>query len=277
MCTDIEELTGKTGNFKRFAVFARMVHSAVTQASDSVTLDLLTPSDLEALRAKRAGRQGSAAAPEGSSVSFDPHKRYLIVTYVAEYDRVHYPLPLSEEPLPAPADMARELRRLRGLVDAKAGAGAAAALVRVEALDRENAVLRKEIRQAKELLSREAAPGGLTRGEEEDDELQRLREANKRAEANLARVRDEASKEIAAIRRQCAVLQRSEAAGDTAAASESRALRQRCAALEAENGALREAQAREARRNARDKQRLAADLDRAKDQERALRLNIETR
>lgn len=43
---DVEEITHKTGNFKKFAVFVRMLLSALQQRSDSVFVDLLTYSDL---------------------------------------------------------------------------------------------------------------------------------------------------------------------------------------------------------------------------------------
>lgn len=43
---DIEELTRKTGNFKRFPIFVNMLLSAISQRSDAVFIDLLTTSDL---------------------------------------------------------------------------------------------------------------------------------------------------------------------------------------------------------------------------------------
>lgn len=49
---DIEEITQKTGNYKRFSVFVKMLASALLQQSDSVFVDLLTYSDL--VRAGRA-------------------------------------------------------------------------------------------------------------------------------------------------------------------------------------------------------------------------------
>ena len=38
----IEEITQKTGNFKKFGVFVKMLLSSITKASDSVFLDILT-------------------------------------------------------------------------------------------------------------------------------------------------------------------------------------------------------------------------------------------
>jgi hypothetical protein len=46
---DIEDITHKTGSFKRFGVFVEMLLSAITQRSDSVYVDLLTFADLVSL------------------------------------------------------------------------------------------------------------------------------------------------------------------------------------------------------------------------------------
>lgn len=42
LCADVEDITAKTGNFKKFSVFHKMLTSALRQASDSVFVDLLT-------------------------------------------------------------------------------------------------------------------------------------------------------------------------------------------------------------------------------------------
>lgn len=43
---DIEEITHKTGNYKKFGVFVKMLLTALARDSDSVFIDLLTNSDL---------------------------------------------------------------------------------------------------------------------------------------------------------------------------------------------------------------------------------------
>ena len=60
-------------------------------SSSSVYVDLLTYSDLESLKS-RTGR------PSGlkDSTSNLADRRYLIVTYEVEFDKVHYPLPLTK-------------------------------------------------------------------------------------------------------------------------------------------------------------------------------------
>ena len=81
-----------------------MLLAATVDDSDSVFVDLLTYADLEALKSKRAG-----APPRAAPSSKTNNKRYLILTYAAEFDRVHYPLPLLHEDAPS-ADALRAPR-----------------------------------------------------------------------------------------------------------------------------------------------------------------------
>ncbi|XP_005106254.1 coiled-coil domain-containing protein 61 [Aplysia californica] len=110
----IEDLTHKTGNFKQFNIFANMLESAISKASDSVILDLLTYSDLETLRHKKSGVSTSAKssipAPRSQHLT---SKRYLILTYTVEFDRIHYPLPLPYVGKPDPRALQEEIRSLR--------------------------------------------------------------------------------------------------------------------------------------------------------------------
>ncbi|KAM6288956.1 LOW QUALITY PROTEIN: centrosomal protein CCDC61 [Aegotheles albertisi] len=110
----IEELTWKTGNFKQFGIFCSMMESALSQHSPSVHLDLLTYGDLESLRSRKTGappRPPGAASPLRT-------RRYLVLVYSVEFDRIHFPLPLPdvggpEPPPPLHGDPREELRRLR--------------------------------------------------------------------------------------------------------------------------------------------------------------------
>jgi hypothetical protein len=83
-------VTQKTGNFKKFNVFVRMLATALKrdQKSEVVFADLLTYADLEMLRSRQTRKPLNTAARPNN-------KRYLILTYAVEFDRVHYPLPLS--------------------------------------------------------------------------------------------------------------------------------------------------------------------------------------
>ncbi|MCJ8740939.1 hypothetical protein PDJAM_G00064990 [Pangasius djambal] len=107
----IEDLTRKTGNFKQFPIFCSMLESAVSKSSESVTLDLLTYSDLELLRNRKAGVVGRPRAQQQSPAL--SAKRYLILIYTVEFDRIHYPLPLPYVGKPDPATLQREIRALR--------------------------------------------------------------------------------------------------------------------------------------------------------------------
>uniref|UniRef100_A0A665TW63 Centrosomal protein CCDC61 n=1 Tax=Echeneis naucrates TaxID=173247 RepID=A0A665TW63_ECHNA len=112
----IEDLTRKTGNFKQFPIFCSMLESAVRKTSDSVTLDLLTYADLELLRNRKAGVVSRPRGHQQSSVL--TAKRYLILIYTVEFDRIHYPLPLPYVGKPDPAALQKEIRTLRAELSA---------------------------------------------------------------------------------------------------------------------------------------------------------------
>ncbi|XP_057348743.1 centrosomal protein CCDC61 isoform X2 [Manis pentadactyla] len=114
----IEDLTHKTGNFKQFNIFCNMLESALTQSSESVTLDLLTYTDLESLRNRKMGGRPGPLASRSAQLN---SKRYLILIYSVEFDRIHYPLPLPYQGKPDPVvlqgiirSLKEELGRLRG-------------------------------------------------------------------------------------------------------------------------------------------------------------------
>ncbi|XP_012616933.1 centrosomal protein CCDC61 isoform X2 [Microcebus murinus] len=114
----IEDLTHKTGNFKQFNIFCNMLESALTQSSESVTLDLLTYTDLESLRNRKMGARPGSLGPRSAQLN---SKRYLILIYSVEFDRIHYPLPLPYHGKPDPVvlqgiirSLKEELGRLRG-------------------------------------------------------------------------------------------------------------------------------------------------------------------
>jgi coiled-coil domain-containing protein 61 len=113
MPADIEDITSKTGNFKKFPVFVKMLVSAVKQQSDSVFIDLLTYQDLELLKSKK----NKGAAQQQARPMQTNNKRYLILTYAAEFDRVHYPLPLMFETNPDPERMRHIIKELRSQLE----------------------------------------------------------------------------------------------------------------------------------------------------------------
>ncbi|XP_064622675.1 centrosomal protein CCDC61-like [Lineus longissimus] len=108
----VEDLTHKTGNFKQFAIFVNMIETALSKSSDAVSLDLLTYSDLESLRSRKAG-VGTKAIPGAKAHMMNTSKRYLILTYTVEFDKIHYPLPLPYQGKPDPRALQETIRQLR--------------------------------------------------------------------------------------------------------------------------------------------------------------------
>lgn len=85
---DVEDMTLKTGNFKKFSMFLKMFSTALSKHSDTVFIDLLTFNDLQALKERKMKKNGinnmQAANREASIAN---NKRYIILTYVAEFDK----------------------------------------------------------------------------------------------------------------------------------------------------------------------------------------------
>ncbi|ORX88131.1 hypothetical protein BCR32DRAFT_288879 [Anaeromyces robustus] len=88
----VEEITKKTGNFKKFSVFIEMLFSAIKMSSKTVTLDLLTLEDVKKLRENKSDNERIDTAESNKP---SKNKLFLILTYSAAFDRVHYPLPLT--------------------------------------------------------------------------------------------------------------------------------------------------------------------------------------
>jgi coiled-coil domain-containing protein 61 len=110
-CRHIEELTHKTGNFKQFKVFINMLESAINKVSDSVSLELLTYSDLEKLRQRKTVH--SKGYHNHHSSTDTPTKQYLILTYSSEFDRIHYPLALPYKGKSDPVQLQEIIKQLK--------------------------------------------------------------------------------------------------------------------------------------------------------------------
>ena len=77
----IETLTHKAGSLKKFNVFLNMLLSGLEGTSSSVIVDLESHNDLEKIRNK--------------PVIGNLNTIYLILTYISEFDKIFYPLPLQ--------------------------------------------------------------------------------------------------------------------------------------------------------------------------------------
>ncbi|KAJ8968132.1 hypothetical protein NQ317_007857 [Molorchus minor] len=154
--TYVENLTQKTGNFKQFDVFVAMIKSGLLRTSESVTLDLLTFEDLELLRSRKLTK---TVGPSNNN------RRYLIVTYVVEFDKIRYPLPLEYCGPPDPIILQATIKRLElELAKAKeelalrANNNEARKIYflqkRVDELTEENVQLQEEIRHLNKFLDK---------------------------------------------------------------------------------------------------------------------------
>ena len=151
----IEEVTRKTGNSKRFAVYLRMLQAALDESSRTVHLELVSHSQMEALKARRT--------PDSKPDS----PLYLILTYDVEFDKVHYPLPLQEQV----REDAQALRQELELLKTKSSK-------QVAQLQRINTELRLELEQARERidLCRTELQNQQTELSETQEELQTTRQ-----------------------------------------------------------------------------------------------------
>lgn len=85
----------KMGAPKKLPAFCAMLRAGLRGRPSSVSLELLTASDLEALKTRRQARDGAGQVPSSSGGGSVTGKRYLVVTHAPEFgDRLHLPLPL---------------------------------------------------------------------------------------------------------------------------------------------------------------------------------------
>lgn len=163
----IEDLTRKTGNFKQFPIFCSMLESAVRKTSDSVTLDLLTYADLELLRNRKAGVVSRPRGHQQSSAL--TAKRYLILIYTVEFDRIHYPLPLPYVGKPDPAALQKEIRALRAELSALTSHGVnKSAELEIHRLRAELALVKEEKEAIAKVLERLQISGSSSTSARED-------------------------------------------------------------------------------------------------------------
>ncbi|KAI7815315.1 coiled-coil domain-containing protein [Rhyzopertha dominica] len=107
--THVENLTHKTGNFKKFPIFVSMIKSGLLKTSDCVSLDLLTYEDLEMLRSQKLRRRQTRSSTNISC----KNRKYLIVNYTVEFDKIHYPLPLDYCGPPDPLFLKSTIQKLQ--------------------------------------------------------------------------------------------------------------------------------------------------------------------
>lgn len=109
---DLEELTHQVGNYKKYNVFMKMLISGFAGDSENVYVNLLTYNDLQLLRARKLGVSSSFSS-QSSQSNQSQSKRYIILTYASEFDRVNFPLPLAYEENPSVPALQKTIKRLR--------------------------------------------------------------------------------------------------------------------------------------------------------------------
>ncbi|CAL8362519.1 unnamed protein product [Lota lota] len=205
----IEDLTRKTGNFKQFPIFCSMLESAVRKVSDSVTLDLLTYADLELLRNRKAGVVGRPRGGQQSPAL--GAKRYLILIYTVEFDRIHYPLPVPYKGTPDPAVLLREMRALRTQLSASHG-GPGPAHLETQRLRAELAQVREEKQALEHTLERLQGGGGREAVRRSREALRGLEEQLVKEQAKAQRSSSKRSQEQRLLVEQLEELRASESA-----------------------------------------------------------------
>ena len=83
----IEKLSAKAGSEKTFSVFCKLLYTAFQGKNQDLHLDFYSYQDLECIRNRMP-----------LTTSLNPsQKKYLIISYITDFDKIHYPLPLIIE------------------------------------------------------------------------------------------------------------------------------------------------------------------------------------
>ncbi|ORY54934.1 hypothetical protein LY90DRAFT_702177 [Neocallimastix californiae] len=91
----LRKLLRKQETLKKFSIFIEMLFSAIKMSSKTVALDLLTLEDVQKLKENSDENERIGTADSNRSNKSSRKKLFLILTYSAAFDRVHYPLPLT--------------------------------------------------------------------------------------------------------------------------------------------------------------------------------------
>lgn len=102
----IENIAAKSGNAKRYNVFCKMLLTALKGTSESLQLDFITHQDIEMQQLRKGVSISRATDPKIIK------KRYLIMSYIAEFDKVLYPIPLIFNEAPTTERLKLTIHRL---------------------------------------------------------------------------------------------------------------------------------------------------------------------
>jgi len=82
----INQITKKTGNTKTFSVFLKLLCTSLEATHPALRVDFLSYQDIESLR--------SGHKLQECLSDYQVGKKYLILSYITEFEKAHYPLPL---------------------------------------------------------------------------------------------------------------------------------------------------------------------------------------
>ena len=79
----VEEITSKSGGFKRLPVFWKMICMACKKSSKNLNIEIFSATDLQQL---------------STSINDSYDKLYVVISSISDFDIVRYPLPLPSAP-----------------------------------------------------------------------------------------------------------------------------------------------------------------------------------
>lgn len=87
----VESITQRANHEKSYADFVKIFLIALEQKSRRIYIDFLNFQDIQMFKAKRSNNE-EAIKKASSTDALQNTKRYVILTYMTEYDKAHFPL-----------------------------------------------------------------------------------------------------------------------------------------------------------------------------------------
>jgi len=111
----IEEMSSKAGSHKSFPIFIKMLFTGFSKQSEGVKIDLIGANNIEQMRSNNRNDNLNTSNLSNTTVSdfAKSQKKYLIISYSSEFEKVNFPLPLSFITNPPTEIVKRTIDRLR--------------------------------------------------------------------------------------------------------------------------------------------------------------------
>lgn len=166
----IEQITSKSGNSKTFTQFLKFLTACLEEQNPCYYLNFLTFQDIENLRSRK--RLDTNFASQSNK------KRYLILSYTSEFEKVHYPLPLALKENYMPQSTERQIEESVDLQES------------IEELQNQNNHLKQQLemlKKEKESLSSEYE----NYKQETQTEIEKLKVSNDESKTEMQRFKQE--------------------------------------------------------------------------------------